>query len=154
MTIDLASQLTPHFTLNELIRSATAARLGIDNTPCAAVLIQLQRLADMIELVRRELGHVPILISSGYRCAALNKAVGGATNSAHMTGCAVDFTAPAFGPPKHIFQRLAKSTLPFDQLIDENNHGSAWVHMGIAAEKAIPRRQLLTIRRYEARDDE
>jgi hypothetical protein len=139
------SALTPHVTLNELISSTTARRLGIDNTPSDSVLVQLRRLAEMIKLVRAELGHIPIYISSGYRCLALNKAVGGATHSAHVAGRAVDFTAPRFGTPLMIFRRLAKSALSFDQLIYENNNGATWVHLGIAEENSTPRRQVLTI---------
>lgn len=145
------STLTPHVTLEELIHSTTAHRLGIDNAPSASVLIQLKRLAAMIELVRAELGHVPILISSGYRCPALNKAVGGAKQSAHVAGRAVDFTAPRFGTPFLICQRIAQSALPFDQLIVENKNGTTWVHLGIAEEKSTPRRQVLTIDRHGTR---
>jgi hypothetical protein len=105
----------------------------------------------LVEQVRTELGQVPILISSGYRCPALNKAVGGATQSAHVAGRAVDFTAPRFGTPLIICQHLAKSTLPFDQLIYENTHGITWVHLGIAEEKVAPRRQVLTIDRHGTR---
>ena len=143
--------LTPHVTLDELIYSATAKRLGIDNTPSATVLIQLKRLADMIELVRLQLGSVPILISSGYRCPLLNQAVGGAAHSAHQWGCAVDFTAPQFGKPIDVCRQLDATDLPFDQLIVESSKGISWVHLGLARGEAIPRHQRLTIDRAGTR---
>ena len=126
--------LTGHFTLEEFVRSDTARILGIANTPTPAIVANLRRLALFDELVRLELGGAPMAISSGYRCPALNRAVGGAGNSAHLVGLANDFTAPAFGTPLAICRQLAQSTLPFDQLIYERAGSAVWVHLGIAAE--------------------
>lgn len=143
--------LTPHVTLEELTHSATAQRLDIDNAPPAFVLVQLKQLAAMLELVRVELGSVPVLISSGYRCVALNKVVGGAWNSAHQFGRAVDFTAPQFGTPFEICHQLEQTDLPFDQLIVESSKSKNWVHLAIANERSIPRHQTLTIDRHGTR---
>lgn len=69
-------QLTPHFTLAELTASTTAQRLGLDNTPSAAIVQRLGDLAKILERVRQYLGK-PIIVTSGYRSLAVNKAVGG-----------------------------------------------------------------------------
>jgi len=130
--------LTPHFTLEELTASQSAARLGLDNTPPAEMLAALKRTAQLLEEVRALLGK-PVLVSSGYRAPAVNRAVGGAANSAHMLGCAADFSCPAFGSPLDICRAIARSGIAFDQVIHEFR---AWVHIAWAPH---PRRQVLTI---------
>jgi len=141
----VSTPLTEHFTLEEFTRSDKAKLLGIVNTPAPAIVANLRRLAKFNELVRLELGGAAMVISSGYRCPALNRAVGGAANSVHLDGLACDFIAPAFGAPMAICQALEKSYLQFDQLIVERVGGAVWVHLGIAAEGKTPRRQVLTI---------
>ena len=139
--------LTKHFTLLEFTASDAARRLRIDNTPGTTALHALQHLAELMEQVRDVLGGVPVLISSGYRSAALNAAVGGSATSAHLLGLAADFTAPAFGSPRAICQELIAAGLVWDQLILE--HPSAaepdgrWVHIGLP-QLGKPRRQILT----------
>lgn len=122
--------LSPHFTVDELTHSQTAARLGLDNDPGAEVLTALKHTALGLEAVRVRLGGAPILISSGYRSPAVNQAVGGSLASQHMRGEAVDFTAPGFGNPRQIVDALADSSVPYDQLILEFN---SWVHISFAA---------------------
>lgn len=130
--------LTPHFSLHELTHSDTAVARGIDNTPTAAVLANLQRLASVLERVRAVLG-VPIHISSGYRSPDLNRAVGGVANSVHMFGLAADITAPAFGTPLQVAQAIQAAGIEFDQLIHEYGR---WVHIGLR--DGEQRGQLLT----------
>lgn len=78
-----AVKLSEHFTLEELIRSDTAKRLGIDNKPSLAQIGRMAWLAEnVLEPTRKEFG--PMFVTSGYRCPRLNKAVGGASNSAHQ----------------------------------------------------------------------
>lgn len=132
--------LTDHFTLDELTASQTAARRGINNIPSAATVDNLTRTAQTLEHIRVLLGSRPVVVSSGYRSPALNAAVGGAKNSAHMLGLAADFTCPGFGSPLAICQKLAASDLGFDQLIQEGT----WVHIGLSPEGQKPRRQVLT----------
>ncbi|PRC90871.1 D-Ala-D-Ala carboxypeptidase family metallohydrolase [Solimicrobium silvestre] len=139
------TQLSRHFMLSEFTRSATAQARKIDNTAPPAVVKNLFLLAQFIEQVRTELNDAAIFISSGYRCPALNKAVGGAATSSHLTGLACDFTVPHFGTPFAICQQLAKSDLMFDQLIYERTSTAIWAHCGIAASGVTPRRQVLTI---------
>lgn len=119
--------LTPHFTLEELTFSDTAQRLGIDNTPDDGVRANLQLAANGMEMVRELLGE-PIRLNSGYRCEALNKAIGGAKGSAHMDGLAVDFTCVEYGPPIAIVKALEKDNVPFDKCIQEGT----WVHISFA----------------------
>ena len=117
--------LTPHFSLAELTFSATAQRRQIDNSPPPSVLRNLNQLAVGLEDVRAALDGLPIRINSGYRCPALNRAVGGARLSAHMSGHAADFVCPDFGSPLEIVRALAKSDITFDKLIQEGT----WVHI-------------------------
>jgi zinc D-Ala-D-Ala carboxypeptidase len=136
-------QLTEHFTLSELTYSDTAIMQGIDNTPPQDAIDQLAETADMLEEIRSACGNHPVTISSGYRCPELNKAVGGAANSAHLYGCAADFTIPAFGTPLAICERLqpVMEQLGIDQLIYEGT----WVHVGRPIPPStVPRCQYFT----------
>jgi zinc D-Ala-D-Ala carboxypeptidase len=137
------TKLTDHFTLDEFTASQTAARMGIGNIPSGQELSNVQRTAETMEKVRTILGSRPVLISSGYRSPEVNRAVGGASSSAHMSGLAVDFTVPGFGSPIEICKALTPhmGELQIDQLIHEFD---AWVHLGLAATGA-PRMMALTI---------
>ena len=124
------TNLTPHFTLEELTASSTAERLGIDNTPPECVKENLQILANGLEEVRKHLSIVnaPMHIDSGYRCEVLNKTIGGATDSVHKLGFAADFICSMAGTPLEIVTLLAKTDLLFDELIQEGS----WVHASFA----------------------
>jgi hypothetical protein len=87
----------------------------------------LFKLATLLESVRKVLGDKAILVSSGYRCPALNHAVGGAAVSDHLRGAAADFTVPSFGTPLQIATAIAKSNIKFGQLIWEGT----WVHISL-----------------------
>ncbi len=132
--------LSEHFTLAELTASDTAARQGIDNTPSPEIVGELRRTAELLERVR-DILKAPIIVTSGYRCLALNRAIGSADTSAHVRGMAADFKAPGFGSPLEVCRRLQMyaEALDYDQLIFEF---SAWTHIGRAD---APRRQDLTI---------
>jgi hypothetical protein len=138
------TQLTEHFTLEEMTVSTTAAQKGIDNTPDAAALAELTDLAKVLERVRTLLHGAPIIITSGYRCPEVNAACGGVANSAHVFGRAVDFVAPAFGTPRDIVLALLPhmAELRLDQLIYE--YGD-WVHLGLHEDDDQARRMALTI---------
>ncbi|MFN7646991.1 MAG: D-Ala-D-Ala carboxypeptidase family metallohydrolase [Acidobacteriota bacterium] len=135
----MPKQLTEHFTLQEMVISQTAARMGIDNTPTPEILKNLRIMAAKLEEIRSLLG-VPVLVSSGYRCPALNKAVGGSKGSAHMLGLAADFTAPSFGTVLQTARKIAASGIEYDQLIYEFD---SWVHIGLSG--GAPRRENLSI---------
>lgn len=138
-------RMSVYFTLEELIQSGYASRHGIDNTPDAEALLNLRYTAEQLDRVRALLG-VPVLVSSGYRCQKVNDAINGSKNSQHLRGQAVDFTAPSFGTPEQIAHAIARSHIPFDQLILEYG---AWVHVSFI--KVAPRGQVLTIDRNGTR---
>lgn len=134
---DTVMYLSPHFTLEEMTASETADRLGLDNKPGQAAIEHLRKVALILECVRLRLG-VPIIVRSGYRSAPVNKAVGGAANSQHMTGNAVDFIAPGFGAPVTVVSALVDCPeVEYDQLIQEGR----WVHLSWSDR---PRREVLT----------
>lgn len=139
------TQLTPHFSLEELTHSQTASRLNFHNSPKinSEEYKNLLHLAGVLEMVRVALNSKPVLISSGYRSPHVNSAVGGSKNSTHMQGLAVDFICPGFGTPLEICQRLEPrmAELSIDQLIYEF---SSWVHLGLRG-GAPPRHIALTI---------
>ncbi len=116
--------LSEHFTLEELTFSSTAQRLGIDNTPDSDTVGRLTALAQGLEQVRALLD-AAMHIDSGYRCQALNKAVGGVPASAHVDGYAADFIAPDYGAPLEIARAIMASGIAFDQVICEGT----WVHV-------------------------
>lgn len=128
-------QITKNISLNELLASNTAKKHNIDNTPSQQVLQNLiDSAVNLWQPVRDILG-VPIIISSGYRCSVLNKAVGGSANSAHMSGFAIDFRSPRFGTPKiivpHIVKILKQKGIGFDQaIIEYPKSPRSWVHLG------------------------
>jgi zinc D-Ala-D-Ala carboxypeptidase len=123
-------KLSEHFTLEELTASVTAAAHGIDNSLPQEFLPRMIDVARMLEKIRAALG-VPIVINSGYRCDALNRAVGSKPSSDHLQARAADFLAPQFGTPTAIASRLAPlvSTIGIGQLILEGVKGKQWVHV-------------------------
>lgn len=116
------TNLSKHFTLAEL--SITQVRTA-DNTPPPRIIPALKDTAARMERIREVLGGNPVVVSSGYRSPLVNKIVGGAIASAHMTGRAVDFICPAFGPPLAIARAIIAAGVQFDQLIEEGS----WVHI-------------------------
>ena len=142
-----AGYLTAHFTLAELTHSDTADSMGIDNTPDACGVEELTKTAELLERIRECCGGNPVIVSSGYRCAAVNAAVGGASNSAHVWGGAADFTIPAFGSVLDVCHAIEPhlGAWSVDQLIDESGGGASWVHVGRAPQGYEPRAQCLTI---------
>lgn len=119
-----------HFTLEELCRSQVAVCLGIDNEPKREdIIANLKRLAfHTLEAVRILNDNKPITITSGYRCKALNKAVGGVATSQHQNGCAADFVVGSAAENRILFDKIkSSSSVPFDQLILEPKAG--WIHI-------------------------
>lgn len=116
------------FTLEEFTRSSTAKRLKIDNTPSDEVVRNIQYGVQMVLDPLRRILQTPIIITSGYRCAALNKAVGGVVNSWHTKGNAADLRVKDEEEAKAIFQVL--KTLPsVDTVLLEHSKTSIWVHV-------------------------
>jgi zinc D-Ala-D-Ala carboxypeptidase len=139
-------KISEHFTLEELSFSEAAARLGLDNTPISSVITNLRRVAAVMERIRTRLGDRPIIVHSGYRSAEVNHAVGGVVTSAHCYGLACDFVCSAFGKPAEVALAILKSDIEYDQLILEYG----WVHVGLAREGLLSRKEALTKRSPEA----
>lgn len=133
-----------YFTMDELTHSATAIRKGIDNTPDSKVKANLTALvANILDPLREAYGK-PIVASSGYRCAKLNRAVGGVARSQHLSGQAADLQSAGKSRSEHkkLFDLARKLNLPYDQLIDE--HDYKWVH--ISFNPKGNRRQVLHVK--------
>lgn len=133
-----------HFTLDELCRSDTATRQGIDNRPPQGVTDNLALLvAHVLDPLREAYGR-PIRVTSGYRCKALNEAVDGSPTSDHMQGRAADIVGtPATRKENRRLLALVQSLgLPFDQLIDEQD--GQWVHVSYRG-PAENRRQVMKL---------
>ena len=132
------TQLTPNFSLAEMTTTST----GIPNIPTGQLLANLTYTAQQMEKVRAILG-APIQVNSGFRCDAVNRAVGGVTTSAHSFGFAVDFVCPSFGTPYDVCAKLIQAGMKFDQLIHEKRR---WVHIGFGLKSGIShRQQVLTL---------
>jgi zinc D-Ala-D-Ala carboxypeptidase len=127
--------LSRHFSLAEMIASQTATRRKIDNTPNAEQLENLKDTCRQADAVREYLGF-PMLVSSGFRSPKLNTAIGGSRTSSHVRGEAMDFSCPAFGSPKAVFEHLKDSGISFDQMILEfpDSPSGGWVHIGFGSE--------------------
>ena len=122
-------RVSKNFALSEMVKSATAERLNVDNSPSDIHLVNLTHLAiHILQPVRDEFG--VITINSGYRSPALNAKVGGSKTSQHCNGQAADFES--FSTPNPDLAKWIANNLVFDQLIlefyDGVNPNSGWVH--------------------------
>ena len=137
-----------YFTLYEMTQSPTARRLGIDNTPTEKIKENLLALVtNVLDPLRLDWGR-PVIVTSGYRCPKLNKAVGGATSSQHVLGQAADIRTVSDDPDENmkLLRCLIEADLPFDQLICEypDKEGRPdWIHVSFGPRN---RRQMLTCR--------
>lgn len=127
-----------YFTLYELCKSDTAKKQNIDNFPTWEVVDNLKELVTNILDPLREMYGKSIIINSGYRSEALNKAVKGSNTSDHMSGRAADIDAGSVEENKKLFNYI-KDNFEFDQLIDEKC--LSWVH--VSFRKNNNRKQIL-----------
>ena len=127
-----------YFTIKELCKSSTATLKRIDNTPNSEIVNNLEQLVDNILDPLREAYGKPIKVNSGYRCEALNVAVGGSKTSQHKYGLAADITTGSRLENKKLFILTKQLNLPFDQLIDEKAY--SWIHISFSKN---PRKQVL-----------
>lgn len=134
-----------YFTVNELCKSDTARVKGIDNTPNATQISNMEELIKNVLDPLREAYGKPINVNSGFRCTALNKVVGGVSSSQHVEGKAADISSNNKGDNAIIFELVKSLKLPFDQLIWEkgNNHYPDWIH--ISYNKFNTRQQILKL---------
>jgi len=126
----MSLKLSRNFYLHELVKSQTALRHGIDNTPPDEVIEKLRDVATHILQPARDHFNVAIVPNSGYRCLELNRALGSKDTSQHIKGEAVDFEVP--GVTNYDLARWIRDTLEFDQCILEcytpGQPHSGWVH--------------------------
>lgn len=120
-------KLTEHFNLEEFTFSQTALKMGIDNTPSRAVVQWLKYgCKNVLEPLRQEL-KTPVIVTSGFRCKALNIAVGGVPMSQHVIGQAADLRADKT-MQKRIVEILKKNKF-VDQVISECKGSVTWIHV-------------------------
>ena len=124
-------QLSENLSLAEVMRSETAKRKGVSNMPTPEHIENFKKLAENIfQPIRKHFGK-PIHISSGYRSADLNKAIGGASSSQHCTGEAIDIDMDGTAITNAEIFNYIKNNLSFDQLIWEfgTDKNPDWVHV-------------------------
>lgn len=141
-------KLTEHLSLAEVIKSGTAKRLGIDNSPTPEHLGSLLLIAENVfEPVRQHFGK-PLYVSSGYRSEALNKAIKGSSRSQHCKGEALDLDAQVYGgfTNKELFEYI-RDNVVFDQMIWEfgTDEEPDWVHVSYT--KGKNRGEMLRVER-------
>lgn len=148
-----------YFTIRELCKSAKADELGIANIPNEEEIKHLEELIEVIDRIREEWtevcekngwGRAAIRTNSGFRCEALNKAVGGSNTSAHRIGYAIDFE-PINQHNEEFYEFLIEflkeNNIKFDQLINEKPRCGipSWIHFGLKNRKGEQRGQIFTL---------
>ena len=149
---ELPEKLSANFSMKEFVHSDTAKRKGIDNNPgLEHAEAALELFKHIVQPIRDHFG-ISIFLSSGYRSAALNKAIGGSQTSQHSKGEAVDIDMDnRKGPENEDVFHYIRENLPFDQLIWEFGTDSRpdWVH--VSYKKGGPQRgQILAAKRNSA----
>ena len=134
MKLDLKKKLSENFTLEELVASDTAKKVGIDNTPTLLAINHLEELCkNLLQPIRDAYGK-PIKVTSGFRCYRLNRAVGGSPTSSHPCGFAADIR-PVSGSydefEKKILSIIEDLGLKYDEVIKERSGKSKWLHVSI-----------------------
>lgn len=138
-------KLSEHVSYHEGVRSRTATRLGIDNTPNVDQLKCMIEISELVFEPLRDWVGGPIKINSFYRGPKLNKAIGGSKHSQHMKGQAMDID-DTFGHKTNAeMYYYIKDHLDFDQMVwefgDDNNPN--WIHVSFVTHR--PNRKKLTI---------
>ena len=137
--INKQARLSQHFTLGELCK--TSAKTQDGNIPSHVHIENLKRLCGWLEMLRSEWnkrygeGDDPIVINSGYRSEAVNKAVGGVAGSNHLTGCAMDIHVlgkeQAIRYACILLDIADESQEDFDELLIEQSKTSLWIHFAV-----------------------
>lgn len=147
IALDTKTRLSEHFTLGEMIANSH----GYDNLPDPEELVSLTRLCNTIlEPLRKAYG--PIVVSSGYRCAKLNEAVGGQPTSYHRMGLAADLVPQKITARELLNHVRVMPTVPFDKAIaetdrDQDGKEVNWLHIQAAPIGTPPRRLMFTSKR-------
>ena len=126
------AKISPNFKLGEFTRSKYPE---VYNIPSHEAIANLKRLCVWLEVLRDKVGH-PIVINSGYRSPQLNRKVGGAPTSNHLTGCAVDIRTSGFEQAIEytaiLIAYATESNQEFDELlIEKNRYGAVWLHFAV-----------------------
>ena len=133
------TQLSEHFSLEEL--TITSHR-EFENVPNADQINNLERLAELLEQVKKIVGNKPIMVNSGFRSLQVNNAVGSKPTSQHCLGCAADIRVPGMTPDE-VVQAIRSSNIQYDQLIREFD---SWTHISVTnLSDMTPRNQTLII---------
>ena len=131
--------LTEHFTLEELTHTD---HREFDNTPNADQINNLERVAELLEQVKKMFGGKPIMVNSAFRSLQVNAAVGSKPTSQHCLGCAADIRVPGMTPDE-VVKTIRASDIQYDQLIREFD---SWTHISVPNEvRMTPRNQTLII---------
>ena len=133
VTINKMMKLSEHFTLAELCKTSVK---GIDNTPSHAAVLNLKNLCEnWLEPLREKSGGA-VLINSGFRSEAVNKAIGGVKGSNHLTGCAVDIRVTGLEQAIRyaciLLDISEESKRDYDELLIERSpKGTYWLHFAV-----------------------
>ena len=127
------AKLSEHFSLGEFTRSGSHPE--VYNIPSHEAIANLTNLSKWLEVLRERAG-TPIIINSGYRSPQLNRKIGGAANSNHLTGCAVDIRTSgmeqAICYAAILINYSKESNQDFDELlIEKNRYSAVWVHCAV-----------------------
>ena len=141
-------QITRNFSLDEFIKSDTAIKYNIDNTPSQNVINNIVSLCGVLQKIRDRYGK-PMHINSGYRCPKLNSKVGGSKTSQHMNGSAADISVCSAKQNKELFELIVNMAnnkeIQFRQLIDEYDY--KWVHLAVnCKENSLKINQILHLK--------
>jgi hypothetical protein len=145
-------QLSTNLSLAEVTRSETAKRRGISNMPTAEHIENFKKLAaNIFQPIREHFGK-PIIISSGYRSAELNKAIGGSLSSQHCSGEAIDIDMDGTDITNSQIFNYIKENLNFDQMIWEfgTDTNPDWVHVSFASNRS-QRKQILVAKKVNGK---
>lgn len=146
-----------YFTLDEFIKSETAERYDIDNTPDKDSTNNIMVLGDILDDIRadwttyceeKKLGKPSLIITSGFRCDRLNKLVKGSDRSAHLKGHAADII-PSNGEVQELFMFMQRwlfaHATEYDELIMEESKGTKWVHFAVKSYSGAHRHKVATL---------
>ena len=127
------AKLSEHFSLGEFTKSNSHPE--VYNIPSHEAITNLTNLCKWLEVLRERAG-TPIIINSGYRSPQLNRKIGGAPNSNHLTGCAVDIRVENMEQliryAAILLDYADKTNQEFDELlIERNRYGAIWLHFAV-----------------------
>ena len=131
--LNSGAKLSPHFTLGEMTRSESHPE--VYNIPSHEAIANLKHLCQWLEVLRERSGG-PVRINSGYRSPQLNRKIGGAANSNHLSGCAADIRVTGFEQAIRyaaiLLDYADESHQEFDELlVERNRYGAIWLHFAV-----------------------